>query len=251
MRVSQQPGFVLHSRHYSETSLNLEVFTREQGRLGLLAKGARRRSSPWQGMLKPFQPLLLSWTGRSDLALLIGAETEGAAIALDVDSIYCGFYLNELLMRLLHRHDPHERLFDAYRSALRALAGAAVPEIVLRIFEKNLLSDIGYGLVLDRDIQDNAPLVPEALYEYVLDQGPVRVVDSDLHRPPRGIRVHGESLMALALEQLLAPRALRETKSLVRAALSRHLGGRPLHSRRLYQHIQALRSRRGGSDSPT
>lgn len=244
MRVSQQAGFVLHGRHYSETSLILEVFTREQGRVGLLAKGARRRSSPWQGMLKPFQPLLLSWSGRGDLALLIGAEPEGGAIALDVDSLYCGFYLNELLMRLLHRHDPHELLFDAYRSALRALAGAALPEVVLRIFETRLLSDIGYGLVLDRDILDNAPLMPEALYEYALDRGPMRVADSDVRRPPRGIRIHGESLMALAQEQLVTPRALRETKLLVRAALSRHLGGRPLHSRRLYQHMQALRSRR-------
>lgn len=251
MRVNQQPGFVLHARHYSETSLILEVFTREQGRVGLLAKGARRRSSPWQGMLKPFQPLLLSWSGRGDLALLIGAEPDGAAVALDVDSLYCGFYLNELLLRLLHRHDPHELLFDAYRSALHALAGAALPEIVLRIFEIRLLSDIGYGLVLDRDILDNAPLMPEALYEYALDRGPMRVAEPDIQRPPRGIRIHGESLMALAQEQLMTPRALRETKLLVRAALSRHLGGRPLHSRRLYQHMQALRSRRGGPAETT
>lgn len=250
MRISQQPAYVLHGRHYSETSLILEVFTRDHGRLGLLAKGARRRSSPWQGILKPFQPLLLSWSGRSDLALLIGAESEGSGVALDVDSLYCGFYLNELLLRLLHRHDPHEQLFDAYRSALYALASASVPEIVLRIFEKRLLSDIGYGLVLDRDIQDNSALIPQALYEYVLDQGPIRVAESSLHQASRGIRIHGDSLMALAQEQLGAARALRETKLLVRAALSRHLGGRPLHSRRLYQHVQALRSRRGGSGDP-
>jgi len=247
VRVQQEQGFVLHARHYSETSLILEVFTREQGRLGLLAKGARRRSSPWQGVLKPFQPLLLSWSGRGDLALLIGAETDGGAIALDVDSLYCGFYLNELLMRLLHRHDPHEQLFDAYRSALQALGSVAVPETVLRIFEKHLLGEIGYGLVLDRDIQDNSPLVPDALYEYVLDQGPIRVAESNRHRPARGIRIHGESLMALAREEFSAPRAARETKMLVRAALSRHLGVRPLHSRRLYQHMLALRSRHGGS----
>ena len=251
MRLSQQQGLVLHARHYSETSLILEVLTREQGRIGLLAKGARRRSSPWQGLLKPFQPLLLSWGGRGDLALLTGAESDGAAIALDVDSLYCGFYLNELLVRLLHRHDPHEQLFDAYRSALHALGSVAVPDIVLRIFEKRLLSDIGYGLVLDRDIHDNATLIPDALYEYVIDQGPVRVVDPQLHRPARGIRIHGESLMALAQEELISPRALRETKLLVRAALSRHLGGRPLHSRRLYQHMQALRARRGGREEAT
>jgi DNA repair protein RecO (recombination protein O) len=243
MRVAQEPGFVLHGRDYSETSLILEVFTARHGRLGLLAKGARRRSSPWRGLLKPFQPLALSWTGRGELALLIGAEPAGGEAGFDVETLYCGFYLNELLMRLLHRHDPHETLFDAYRSALAALAGAALPEVVLRIFEKRLLAEIGYGLVLDRDIADNSALAPQALYDYVLERGPVCVGEAGRGRPTRGVRVHGASLLALAREQLDTPLARRETKRLMRAALSRHLDGRPLHSRRLYQRVLALRAR--------
>jgi DNA repair protein RecO (recombination protein O) len=241
VRVTQQPAFILHSRDFSETSLILEVFARDHGRLGLMAKGARRPSNKIRGLLNPFQPLLLSWIGRGELPILTDAESGGDATGVDGATLYCGFYLNELLMRLLHRHDPHETLFGSYHAALVALGSAAAPEIVLRIFEKNLLGDVGYGLVLDHDITDNAPLMPERLYDYLIDRGPVPVAAPGL--PPRGVRLHGASLLALAAESLNSPQALRETKVLMRAALSRHLGGRPLHSRRLYQHVLALRGR--------
>lgn len=242
MRIQQQPAFVLHARHYSETSLIVEVFTREHGRLGLLAKGARRRSSPWRGLLEPFQPLLLSWSGRGELPIVIHAEPDGA-IKLDPATLYCGFYINELIMRLLHRHDPHEALFTHYHSALAALACAAVPEIVLRLFERDLLGEIGYGLVLDHDITDNSPLMPEAHYDYLLDRGPLRLPATELERPPQGIRLRGASLLGLAAGRLDGDAARHEAKALMRAALARHLGDRPLHSRRLYQHMLALRAR--------
>jgi DNA repair protein RecO (recombination protein O) len=245
VRVSQQPAFVLHSRDYSETSLILEVITPQYGRVGLLAKGARRPRSPWRGLLQPLQPLLLSWAGRGELAILIGAEPERETVTHDPQTLYCGFYLNELLMRLLHRHDPHEALFGSYRGALAALAAAAVPEVVLRVFEKHLLREIGYGLVLDRDITDNAPLMPDALYDYILDRGPVRLTHAEPGRVSRGVRLHGASLLALATEHFETPTACREAKTLMRVALSRHLGERPLHSRKLFQHVLALRIRSG------
>jgi DNA repair protein RecO (recombination protein O) len=248
MRQLHQPALVLHARNYSETSLILEIFTARHGRLGLLAKGARRRSSPWLGILKPFQPLLLDWTGRSDLALLIGAENRGPALTLDVHALYCGFYLNELLTRLLHRHDPHEELFNSYESALHALASAAIPEIVLRIFEKRLLGEIGYGLVLDRDIVNNAPVNPDSVYEYVLDKGPVLAESAQALRALNAVRVRGESLVALAQENFTAPETLRDSKRLLRSALLRHLGERPLHSRRIYQHVLAVRSKINRTD---
>src|SRR6185436_3098055 len=121
MRTQDQPGFVLHARDYSETSLILEVFSARHGRLGLMAKGARRPSSRVRGLLKPFQPLLFAWTGRGELPILTGAEPDGEMPPLMGPALYCGFYLNELLMRLLHRHDPYEALYGAYRSALTAL----------------------------------------------------------------------------------------------------------------------------------
>ena len=123
MRTQQQSAFILHQRNYSETSLLLELYTRRHGRIGLIAKGARRPSNKNRGTLKPFQPLLVGWSGRGELMVLTGAEPDGASVDLVGSSLYCGFYLNELLMRLLHRHDPHEALYDRYNQALLGLCG--------------------------------------------------------------------------------------------------------------------------------
>src|SRR3990172_6079289 len=112
MRIHQQPAFILHHRDYSETSLLLEVLTVRHGRLGLIAKGARRANSRMRGILKPFQRLLIVWSGKGELAVLTSAEVENTAITPEGQALYCGFYMNEILLRLLHRHDPHEGLFE-------------------------------------------------------------------------------------------------------------------------------------------
>ncbi len=233
MGVQDQPGFVLHSRHYSETSLLLEVFSSRYGRLGLLAKGARRPGSRVRGLLKPFQALFLSWSGRGELAVLTAAEPDGETSVFGGHALYCGFYLNELLMRLLHRHDPHEALYGVYREALAALTGATHKEAVLRLFEKRLLGEIGYGLVLDHDVADNTPIEPDAWYDYIPERGPVRLAHPQLGRP-QGIVVRGTSLMALANNALAEPDMLREIKRLMRAVLARYLGDKPIHSRKLF-----------------
>jgi DNA repair protein RecO (recombination protein O) len=233
VRVQNHPGFVLHARDYSETSLLLEVFTRHYGRLGLLAKGARRPSSRVRGLLKPFQPLMLSWSGRGELPVLTGAEVDGQDSAIAGSAIYCGFYLNELLVRLLHRDDPHERLYDAYREALAALALTKETEAVLRTFEKCLLGDIGYGLVLDRDVGTNAPIEPDAWYDYVPERGPVRLANPDVGRA-HGVVVRGACLSALAGDMFSDPVVLRDAKRLMRTVLAHYLGDKPLHSRKLF-----------------
>lgn len=238
MRVQDQPGFVLHSRHYSETSLLLEVFSSRHGRLGLLAKGARRPNSRVRGLLKPFQPLFLSWSGRGELPVLTAAEPDGEAPLFGGQALYCGFYLNELLVRLLHRHDPHEALYGAYREALSALAGATHTEAILRLFEKRLLGEIGYGLVFDRDVGDNTPIAADAWYDYIPERGPVRLAHPDLARP-QGIVVRGASLTAFANEALAGPDMLREIKRLMRTVLARYLGDKPLHSRKLFHGTMA------------
>jgi DNA repair protein RecO (recombination protein O) len=237
MRFQQQPAFVLHQRDYSETSLLLEAFTVNHGRIGLIAKGARRPASRMRGVLKPFQQLLIGWSGRGELAVLTGAETDGPDTALEGPALYCGFYMNEVLMRLLHRHDPHGVLFDAYQTTLRQLRLSGSNEAVLRIFEKILLRELGYGLVLDQDIGDRSPIDDAAMYDYILDRGPVRLTHPDLHRPSEGVRVRGASLRALARESLSDPAILRDAKTLMRAALARHLGERPLHSRKLFRRV--------------
>lgn len=239
MRVPFHPAFVLHRRAWRETSLLLEVFTRGHGRLGLIAKGARRPRNPVRGVLMPFQPLLIAWSGRGELAVLTGAEPDGEAVELPGEALPCGFYLNEILLRLLHRHDPHEALFDDYRAALQALRETAAHEQVLRIFEKRLLTAIGYGLVLDHDIADNSPISASDVYDYILDRGPLRSAASA--PPSEGVRVHGAALLALHREALDGE-VLAEAKALMRAALARHLGPRPLASRGLFVRHSAARS---------
>ena len=235
MRVQQQHAFILHQRDFSETSLLLEAYSRRHGRVGLIVKGARRPNSKQRGVLKPFQQLLIGWSGRGELMVLTGAEVDGANAELIGNSLYCGFYLNELMLRLLHRHDPHELLFDCYRTALEGLCQTGGQEEILRIFEKRLLRELGYGLLLEREHGERDPIESDAMYDYVLEQGPVRIRHPELGARVQGVRVRGSSLLALAAERLEDSTVLREAKALMRAALAPHLGDKPLQSRRLFQ----------------
>ncbi|OGI57948.1 MAG: DNA repair protein RecO [Candidatus Muproteobacteria bacterium RBG_19FT_COMBO_61_10] len=231
MRVNQEPACVLHHHDYGETSLLLEMFTRRHGRLGVVAKGARRAHSPLRFTLIPFQPLVIGFSGRGELPTLTAAEPAGAAPAIAGEALFCGLYLNELLLRLLHRHDPHERLFESYSEALGRLGEGRDREAALRVFEKRLLEDIGFGLVLDHDVQDGVPLQPGQFYRYLPERGPVPAHAAD----GEGIAVQGASLLALAREQLVDGAVLHEVKHLMRALLARHLGERPLTSRGLFR----------------
>ena len=235
MRVSQEPAYVLHHHDYGETSLLLEMFTRRHGRLGVIAKGARRARSPLRAALIPFQPLVMGFSGRSELPALTAAEPAGPAPAVAGEALFCGLYLNELLLRLLHRHDPHERLFESYSDALGKLGEGRDTEAVLRVFEKRLLEEIGFGLVLDHDVQDEAPLQPGRLYRYLPERGPVPAQGME----GEGVAIQGASLLALARERLEDAIALREVKHLMRALLARHLGTRPLTSRDLFRPRRA------------
>ncbi|MBI5613190.1 MAG: DNA repair protein RecO [Gammaproteobacteria bacterium] len=234
MRVFQQPAFVLHTSDYRETSLLVEAYSRNHGRIGLIAKGARRPKTGLRAVLNPFQPLLLSWSGKSDLATLTAAEPDRSAPILSGEALYCGFYLNELLMRLLHRHDPHERLFDAYRDALGRLQTGDEQDVALRIFEKHLLQELGYGLVLDHEVGATTPIAPDRIYEYLPERGPVPAAAG----PADGVRIHGRSLLALADERFSDAQELREAKRLMRCMLAQHLGERPIYSRELFQRLK-------------
>jgi len=234
LRVQSHPAFVIRTQAYSESSLLAEIFAQGFGRFGLLAKGVRRLKSPSRGLIRPFQPLLLSWSGRGELPVLSGAEAVGPAIPLVREALLCGFYMNELILRLLHRNDPHPELFQAYESGLHSLAGKCSSEMSLRIFEKRLLKELGYALVLDREVENGAPVDPDRCYKYVPEQGPVPIhVSSDDE-----LTVHGSTLLELAGDKLTAQRSLSESKRLLRVILSYHLNGRPLNSRRLVQRLR-------------
>lgn len=239
VRVTQQPAFILHHYPYGETSALLEVFSLAHGRVGLIAKGARRAKSDLRAILCPFQPLSIGWSGKGDLATLTQAEIDAEMILLSGRALYCGFYINELMLRLIHRHDPHERLFDAYRSALQGLQIAADHEATLRLFEKRLLDNLGYGLVLDREGVHGAAIDPEAAYSYAIERGPLRAAANAQGAIAHGAVVRGATLRALAAERFDTPAQLNEAKALLRGVLAHYIGTQPLHSRRLFQRIHS------------
>jgi DNA repair protein RecO (recombination protein O) len=248
MRVLQEPACVLHTTPYRETSLLVEIFTRQYGRIGMVARGARRPKSGLRAVLVPFQPLLLAWSGSGELVTLNAAEAVDEPLALSGDALLCGFYVNELVFRLLHRHDPHEALYDRYLQSLRALRKGDVLPAVLRLFEKHLLQELGYGLVLEHAADGHSPLAPEVIYDYLPERGPMVAQGVE----GTGVQVHGETLLALAAERLVDPRTLQECKILMRACLAPHLGDRPLHSRKLFRsvksHARSTEEEVGGSD---
>ena len=233
-KVQLQPGYILHHRPYRDTSLLLEIFTPEQGRLGLVARGARGPRSRSRGLLQPFQPLLLSWSGRADLGTLHAVEAGGATRPLRGTALYSGFYLNELLMRLLQRQDPHPALYLAYGAALEGLQSEA--QRPLRLFEKRLLEALGYGLLLDQEA-GGAPLDSAAEYIYELESGPVR---SD-RASGSGLRLAGRSLLSLAADDLSDAQSLGDAKRLMRAALGLYLGERGLKTREIFAAIAGRR----------
>lgn len=245
MRVDQEQVFVLHRRDYRETSLLLELFSRHHGRIGAVMKGAKRKSGADAAALAPFQGLTASWSGRGELVTLTQVDPVGRLRSLSGERLMCGFYMNELLLRLLHRDDPHEDIYDRYRESLDALETGAV-QLVLRRFEKALLDGLGYGLVLDHDVTDGSPLDPARLYEYIPDRGPRPMG----HEGAGHVQVHGRSLLALAGTDELDQAALTEIKVLMRTLIDHHLDGRPLHSRNLMQAMHRSLDNRKTKQEP-
>lgn len=227
-------AYVLHTRPFRDTSLIVEFFSKDHGRWSVLAKGARKNPR-WKGWLQPFTALLVQWRGKSELPLLTAAEPQpGSALLLQGNALLSGFYLNELLMRLLEKHDPYPELFTCYHETLLQLAQGPL-EIALRRFEKRLLQELGYGLVLDRELASNEPLKPEQYYRYQLEHGAAKA--TDLYQHTEGIDEHhylGKHLLALHAESFDTPESLRDAKRLMREALSVLLNHRQLRSRELF-----------------
>lgn len=221
-------AYLLHRRSYRETSLLLEVLTREHGRIALLGKGVRRRQSQQAALMWPFIPLVISWAGRGELPVLTQVErVDSGGIAM-TRHLSCALYLNELIMHLLPVGDPHPGVFDLYRSALADLASGGEPAPTLRLFELGLLDETGYGLVLDRDVVSGAPINPDQHYEYRLEAGPIAGEPS-----PETYR--GRTLLALGLREIDIATANGEAKRLMRRVISHHLCGQPLRSRELFR----------------
>ena len=237
LKQEDQPAFVLHTYPYSETSLVVEAFSRQFGRIGLMAKGARRRQSALRGLLLAFQPLNLSWGGRSELRSMLGAEWVGGQPVLAGSALLCGFYLNELVLKLLAREDPHEALFDSYRTALLRLATEAQPGPVLRWFERELLREIGYAPVLTQENPSGCEVIPDAHYAYVVDHGPLRV-EKHTHVRRDSVLVAGQTLLDMACDDYNDPRTQLQSKILMRLLITHRLNGQLLRTREIYKELK-------------
>ena len=238
VRQESREAFVLHSYPYRETSLLVEIFTRPHGRISLVARGARSPRSPMRGLLLSFQPLAVSWFGKGELRTLARAEWVGGQPFLRGEALLCGFYLNELLLRLLPREDAHEALFVQYGDALRRLGSATgrgePSDPVLRAFEKSLLKELGYAMTLDRD-SEGRNIDPAGTYRYDPERGAV---------PAPGGReealVSGRTLLDMARDDYADPSTQQQSKVLMRALINHRLEYQPLRSRQIFRDLLQL-----------
>ena len=237
-RIDHQPGFVLHSYAWRETSLIVETFTREFGRVAVVARGAKRPTSQFRGLLSPFNPIALSWSGKNEIKTLVRAEWLGGMQPLRGDSLLAAFYASELLVRLLARGDAHPRTFASYVDLLRSLSCTARHDAALRTFELDLLQDIGYAVPLDRCSEGSA-IDAGAQYAFAGGQG-ARRIDANVARESDGGNVSGGTLIAMAARDFGHPQVVSESKALLRQVIRYHLDGKPLNTRRILQDLKQL-----------
>jgi DNA repair protein RecO (recombination protein O) len=235
-RVDHQPGFVLHTYPWRETSLIVEVFTRDHGRVALVARGAKRPTSQFRGLVAPFAPLALSWSGRNEIKNLVRVEWTGGLAPLRGGALLAAFYANELVVRLLARGDPHERLFDGYLAMLRGLAGARA-DVTLRAFELELLREVGYAVPLDSCSSGEA-IEAAARYRFRPEAGAHRLGPGETEE--EGTAVSGATLLAMARGDFTDPRVAAEAKSMLRQLIRYHLDGKPLNTRRILLDLHQL-----------
>lgn len=228
MLIEQQPAYVLHARPYRETSLLIECLTRDHGRLGVVARGVRsQRGRLQRSQLEPFQSLVLDLHMRGELATLRGAESAAAPFRLTGDASLAGLYLNELVVRLTERQDPHPQLFHVYAQTLARLAEGVSLAWHLRRFERDLLGALGYAMQLDIEADTGEPLQPDVLYAYRAEHGAVRCNPNEPHA------LRGGDLLALHEDRMPDSQGLHALRGMMRELIRFHLGGAELRAWRV------------------
>lgn len=233
-RVDGQPGFVLHTYPFRETSLIVDVFSRDFGRVALLARGARRPRSALRGLLLGFQPLELGWAGSGEVLTLMKAEWVGGLPLLTDRALFVGYYLNELLINLLPREDAHQNLYDAYVQMLHALS-SGVRESDLRCFEKVLLQELGYGLSLTHDHHGD-PIAMDRNYRYEIETGAQLIAEDEAD----GFSVRGKTLLDIEQGDFSDPISASQAKQLMRNLMHHYLDGKTLETRKILRELQDL-----------
>lgn len=232
-RVLLQPAYVLHRRAYRETSFLVEVFTPDHGRLTLLAKGVRKEKSALLGLLQPFTPLLISFSGKTELMALSYAEAHDGVKTLKGNCLFAGLYLNEILIGLLEKWDAHPRLYQVYEQTLAALQVEVLEQKILRSFERILLEELGYGLFPKTETELNIMFCMKDYYRFIPEQGFIRMEWMN-EAEVGGNIFSGDHLIAIANEDWRDEEILRDAKRLLRLILTPLLGTRPIYSRQLF-----------------
>jgi DNA repair protein RecO (recombination protein O) len=235
-RQDNQAVYVLHTYPFKETSLVVELFARDFGRVATTAKGARRPRSAMRGMLQAFQPMLATWSGKLELKTLHSLEWNGVLLLLQGEALMCGFYLNELLLRLLPREDPHEALFEYYADTLKTLATSQNLATTLRRFELKFLQELGYAIPLHIDA-NSMPVLAQQHYRYEAEHGayPLR---GALGRYENGVQLSGKTLIDMSNDDYRDEQTQQQSKQLMRYLLAHYLGDKPLHTRQLLIDLQ-------------
>jgi DNA repair protein RecO (recombination protein O) len=233
-RKDNQSVYVLHTYPFKETSLVVELFSQQFGRIAAVAKGARRPHSAMRGMLQSFQMLSGAWSGKNELKTLHSLDWNAGLTLLKGEALMCGFYMNELLLRLLPREDAHESLFEYYANALETLSNGADLATTLRRFELKLLQEMGYAVPLLRDENDVA-VESDKNYRYEAEYGAC-----ELKSTKNGVQLSGKTMLDMARDDYADSATQNQSKQLMRYLLAHYLGDRPLHTRQLLIDLQGL-----------
>jgi DNA repair protein RecO (recombination protein O) len=229
-----QPVYVLHTYPFKETSLVVELFSQQFGRIAAVAKGARRPHSAMRGMLQSFQKLDGAWSGKNELKTLHSLDWSAGLTLLKGEALMCGFYMNELLLRLLPREDAHENLFEYYASTLQTLAVETDFATTLRRFELKLLQEMGYAVPLLQD-ENEQKIVAENSYRYEAEYGACEPKVTQ-----NGVQLRGKTLLDMARDDYADAATQSQSKQLMRYLLAHYLGDKPLHTRQLLIDLQAI-----------
>jgi len=234
VRVQDQPAYILHHRAFRDTSQILEVITRDHGRLSLMSRGSRGAKSRLKSILQPFRPLIVGWSGKGEMPTLTSAEPQPVkTLSLTGNALPSAFYINELIIKLLHKHDVHESIYQLYESVIRLLSDKHEIEPVLRLFEKQLLEELGFGLNLPVNAETGEAILADDEYAYYLEHGPVSV--SSVRDESYILKLSGKSLLDLDANTLDSEQSLKDAKRLMRSILHYYLDGKPIKSRELFR----------------
>ncbi|MEN7343562.1 MAG: DNA repair protein RecO [Pseudomonadota bacterium] len=232
-RIKLQPAWILHRRDFRDSSQIVEVFSRDYGRVAMVARGVKRPKSRHRGILQPFSALRLSWVTGRDLGTLTDAEQIGQPLVLTGEALMCGFYINELLMKLTHRFDAIPSVFDGYAETIQSLASDTANAIALREFEWLFLREAGFGIELAIDATSGQPVDEERRYHVIVDEGPVLAEEAaDM------TTYSGATLKAISVGDWTHPLTLRAARRILGAAIDRQLDGKTLHTRRIIRELR-------------